>query len=95
MIKTHCRKTLILFLYLYQIASLMSFLLVLASNLYLQIHCLQSSPCAELIARCKRITSVKSSGDTPLHKVCRNGRLVSCLGVAIKSDCARVILILA
>lgn len=40
----------------------------------------------ELILRCKRITSAKSSGDTPLHKVCRNGRfdMVQCLLLALK-----------
>lgn len=32
----------------------------------------QFSP--ELVARCKKITTAKSSGDTPLHKVCRTGK---------------------
>lgn len=31
----------------------------------------------ELIARCKRISTARSSGDTPMHKVCRSGKIVS------------------
>ena len=30
----------------------------------------------DLIARCKKVIPSRSSGDTPLHKVCRTGRYV-------------------
>lgn len=31
---------------------------------------------ADVIARCKKIATARSSGDTPLHKVCRTGKYV-------------------
>lgn len=46
-------------------------LLLYSNNYY---DCIITS---DVIARCKKISTARSSGDTPLHKVCRTGKYVS------------------